>query len=303
MLFLVSVLVLSAIVVSVPKREVVERNRDIAPHFYGYSYGYVESIAEDLGFGTSMPILIERGRTGSEVLVFAGWGNEREPTALTLTGSGGQESVMVTKAPFPTGEYGCLVDLEQGDILAVEASGSVCLVQRDGKLIAVGCSRDNHRCELDDVAGLSNFRVFRNGNLIHVFATAFEESRDGGVLNHRRFTGIKSYVCKVDKDGFTLDNLRTFPRPTTPRATPFHVEDMDPWSNQVLVRDPYDMPFAFRSSWYVFNVDDADDADMVFVARTNGYGVFLQADVLSAFKDGLLRQSPAMPAGLSHQNQ
>jgi hypothetical protein len=60
---------------------------------------------------------------------------------------------------------------------------------------------------------------------------------------------------------------------------PFHVQDLSPWSDEVLFCDVHDMPVPIHE-WYVFNLKTCEMKKIGNTLLLGSFGFYVQCDII-----------------------
>jgi hypothetical protein len=113
-----------------------------------------------------------------------------------------------------------------------------------------------------DVPGTGLLRIFSKGKKLYLFDYKKEDVPLMGYV----FLKKGSALLKIEEI--------EIPRPH-PSPVPFYVEDLSPWSDEILLIDGHDWPI--MSKWYIFNLATRE---MKKLGNADGYGFFLSCDIL-----------------------
>lgn len=115
-----------------------------------------------------------------------------------------------------------------------------------------------------DIIGKQIFS--KNGN-VFLFGNISEEREEQEEIHV--FKKKNNKLVQIDK--------HVIKRPAKSPA-PFNVEDISPWSDEVLFCDVYDFPA--RSKWYLYDMDTRELNELRKKPFSGGWGFFLQCDIV-----------------------
>ncbi len=117
---------------------------------------------------------------------------------------------------------------------------------------------------ITQLRGTGVLRIFSKGNKVYLFDYI---TKDGPLIGYV-FLKQGSQLLKIEE----IEIHRPYPSPA-----PFYVEDLSPWSDDILLVDVHDFPSI--SKWYIFNLTTRK---MRKLGNRDGYGFFLSCDMLKS---------------------
>lgn len=113
--------------------------------------------------------------------------------------------------------------------------------------------------------------VFFKNNKLYVFGYSVK-----GLDNP-----LKGFIYKKEDDKFRLVDEFEIPREKK-YASPYLVEDMNPWGTEILLRD--ERYFPLFSKWYIYNLSTKK---LEYLGLAKDRGLFLQCDILEKMEQKL----------------
>ncbi len=110
-------------------------------------------------------------------------------------------------------------------------------------------------------------RIFFKNDKVYLFGSYF----------NTRDIQKDLYIFQKKNNELELLDKVIIPRPEKSPA-PFHVQDFNPWSDEVLFVDVYDLPF--RSVWYVYNLNTCEMKKVGKLPYGGGWGFYLQCNII-----------------------
>jgi hypothetical protein len=99
-----------------------------------------------------------------------------------------------------------------------------------------------------------------------------------GSYVHSRDEETVLYILQ-QKDGQLIQQERVIIRRPQKSPAPFCVEDLSPWSDEVLFSDVFDFPS--RSKWYVYNIAARTMKQIGKESFNGAWGFYLQSDIVN----------------------
>jgi hypothetical protein len=122
---------------------------------------------------------------------------------------------------------------------------------------------------------------FCTADEVFLFSHYYSKLASKHGLRDRPSNGLLCQIYRNTGSELLLDKVRAIPRPSHSHTGGFGVEDMDPGSRNVLVRQSFPMPSIMSSRYYLFNLDSQQ---MKPIGPKGGpwcySGLFLKEDIL-----------------------
>lgn len=264
-------------------------NRPDEKRLYIYSSRELKSFLDDAGYSDHRISDISRNLDGTSIVIYL-WGKEK---AVVVSSDASiheidlpKESRRVDNSVLFNDEHQVIawhykekINFTNG-ISKVEAFKAAEKTNRAGGyfLRDMPSGTAIHAIEKPDIplAKVMNFygyKIFSRNGKIFVFGGYKEQS-----------TQEEMYIFHRKGDDLIQEEKLIIHRPSKSPAA-FNVIDLNPWDDEVLFRDVYDMPS--RSIWYLYNFKTHEMKKIGKVPLFGGWAIFLRCDIIKKANDKL----------------